>query len=48
MDRIKKATNIVKALNSTRGGSLPEYEFIKLVCAYFDSIKYELLIQKYN
>ncbi|PLX59254.1 MAG: helicase [Vibrio alginolyticus] len=39
MDRIKETANLIKSLNHVRSGDLPDYEFIKLVCAYFDSIK---------
>ncbi|MEG3754209.1 helicase-related protein [Psychromonas arctica] len=39
MDRIKETANLVKSLNHVRSGNLPDYEFIKLVCAYFDLIK---------
>ena len=39
MDRIKETANLVKSLNHVRSGDLPDYEFIKLVCAYFDLIK---------
>lgn len=39
MDRIKETANLVKSLNHVRSGDLPDYEFIKLVCAYFDLVK---------
>lgn len=39
MDRIKKTSALVKSLNDFNKRELPEYEFIKQVCAYFDLIK---------
>ena len=39
MDRIKKTSALVKSLNDFHKRELPEYEFIKQVCAYFDLIK---------
>lgn len=39
MDRIKETAALVKSLNDLRKREIPEYEFIKQVCAYFDLIK---------
>lgn len=41
MDRIEEATNLIKALNTYRNNELEDYEFIKIVCSYFDKIKQE-------
>ncbi len=41
MDRIEEATNLIKALNTYRNDELEDYEFIKIVCSYFDKIKQE-------
>lgn len=41
MDRIEETTNLIKALNTYRNDELEDYEFIKIVCSYFDKIKQE-------
>lgn len=40
MDRIKAASDIIKKLNSFMSGKTSDYDFIKEVCKYFDSIKH--------
>ncbi|MEI7306172.1 helicase-related protein [Pectobacterium atrosepticum] len=40
MDRIKAASDIIKKLNSFMSGKITDYDFIKEVCTYFDSIKH--------
>jgi len=39
MDRIKEASIVVKALNKYFREEIPNYEFITIVCGYFDKIK---------
>lgn len=45
MDRIEEASNVIVGLNKYRNGTLKDFEFIKLVCNYFDNIKKEELSQ---
>ena len=45
MDRIKETANLVISLNRFKRGELADFEFIKLVCSYFDVIKNEELKQ---
>mgnify|MGYP000966777256 CR=1 FL=1 len=45
MDRIKETSNLIVALNKYKRGELIDFEFIKIVCSYFDIIKNERLTQ---
>ena len=45
MDRIKETSAIIVALNKYKRGELIDFEFIKIVCSYFDIIKNENLTQ---
>jgi hypothetical protein len=45
MDRIKETFDIIIALNKYKRGELIDFEFIKIVCSYFDIIKNENLTQ---
>ena len=45
MDRRKEACSIVKAINEYKNNKIEDYELIKKVCNYFDSIKSEDLSQ---
>ncbi|KLE04079.1 hypothetical protein AF78_09570 [Aliarcobacter butzleri L353] len=39
MDRVIEASNLVKQLNAYRKKEIEDYEFIKVVCTYFDKVK---------
>ncbi|MGE4444792.1 MAG: helicase-related protein [Candidatus Altimarinota bacterium] len=39
MDRVKEASNLVKQLNAYRKKEIEDYDFIKVVCSYFDKVK---------
>lgn len=39
MDRVKEASNLVRQLNAYRKKEIEDYEFIKVVCTYFDKVK---------
>lgn len=43
MDRIESAADIIVKINRYNNGELHDYELIREVCAYFDSIKDEPL-----
>lgn len=44
MDRIKETADIIINLNKYKKGELLDFEFIKIVCEYFDAIKNEKLL----
>lgn len=39
MDRVNEASNLVKQLNAYRKKEIEDYDFIKVVCSYFDKVK---------
>ncbi len=41
MDRIKEASNVIIGINKYRENQIKDYDLIKIVCNYFDSIKDE-------
>jgi len=43
MDRVQAASSIIRQMNKYFKHQIEDYEFIKCVCNYYDSIKYELL-----
>lgn len=45
MDRIKETSDIIIALNKYKRRELVDFEFVKIVCSYFDIIKEENLTQ---
>ncbi|WP_159801830.1 helicase-related protein [Flavobacterium sp. MK4S-17] len=43
MDRIQRTIDIAKAINAYNTGSIPDYNLVQKVCAYFDAVKEETL-----
>ncbi len=43
MDKREETTRIVKSLNDYDNGRIPESEFIKQVCNYYDLVKHDVL-----
>jgi len=39
MDRVVEASNLVKQLNLYRKKGIEDYDFVKIVCTYFDKVK---------
>ncbi|MCB4758074.1 MAG: DEAD/DEAH box helicase family protein [Sulfurovum sp.] len=43
MDRVQKTSSVIKQLNNLFEGKIKDYEFINVVCSYFDIIKEDKL-----
>ena len=46
MDRIKETANVIVRLNQYKKNKLRDFDFIKIVCSYFDVIKRDRLTEK--
>lgn len=45
MDRIKETANVIVSLNQYKRNELKDFDFIKIVCSYFDIIKRDSLTE---